>query len=50
VDQDGIAQTWLEESKRRLQAYRQDEVNTADGETALTGRKVKLPQRKHKAY
>ena len=50
LDQDGIDQTWLQEPKGRLQAYRQGEVNTVDGETALAGLKVKLSQRKHTAY
>jgi putative addiction module component (TIGR02574 family) len=50
VGQDEIDQTWLDESKDRLQSYRRDEVNAVDGETTLTGLKVKLSQRKHTAY
>ena len=44
MDQDDIDQAWLEESKGRLQAYRQGEVETVDGETALVGVREKLSQ------
>jgi putative addiction module component (TIGR02574 family) len=44
ADQDAIDQAWLEESKERLQAYRQGEVEAVDGETALAELKSKLSQ------
>ncbi|NEQ48391.1 MAG: addiction module protein [Leptolyngbya sp. SIOISBB] len=49
VEQDKIDQAWLQESKDRLRAFRQGEVGTVDGETALAGLKAKLSQGAHTA-
>ncbi len=36
VGQDKIDQAWLQESKDRLQAFRQGEVGTVDGEDRIS--------------
>lgn len=44
VEQQAIDQTWTEESKDRLAAYRRGEIEALDGESALSELKEKLSQ------
>ena len=44
ADQAAIDNAWVEESKDRLKAYRQGELEAVDGETALSEVKAKLSQ------
>ena len=44
ADQAAIYNAWVEESKDRLKAYRQGELEAVDGETALSEVKAKLSQ------
>ncbi|WP_052050928.1 addiction module protein [Leptolyngbya sp. KIOST-1] len=50
ADQDVIDQAWLEESRVRLQAYRQGEAEAVGGETALNELKSKLSQGRTVAF
>lgn len=42
AEQEAIDNAWLEESKDRLSAYRQGEVEAVDGESALLDLKDRL--------
>ena len=44
ADQANIDNAWVEESKDRLSAYRQGEIETVDGESALSALKAKRSQ------
>jgi len=44
AEQDAIDQAWLDESKDRLQAFQQGQLEAVDGETALSALKDQLSQ------
>lgn len=44
AEQDAIDQAWLDESKARLQAFQQGQLEAVDGKTALSALKDQLSQ------